>query len=154
LCARGQAALQGLYNPDRLQAPGTRDRDGNLVAVAWDDALGTLADRVRTSARAGRDRVAFLGPSEGPTLDDLIGRWLGVVGSTRRLVYEALDEEPGRSAAALCFGRSDLPVYRLDLADVILSFGADFLETWRSPVEFTRQYAAFHAPRQHAGGTT
>jgi molybdopterin-containing oxidoreductase family iron-sulfur binding subunit len=154
LCARGQAALQGLYNPDRLPGPRRRGRDGGLVAVGWDEALGVLTDRLRASARTGHNRVAFLGPPEGPTLDDLIARWLGVWGSTQRLVYEAFDEEPARSAAALCFGRSDLPIHRLDAADVILSFGADFLETWRSPVEFTRQYAAFRSPRKRAGDVT
>ena len=31
ICARGQAALQGLYNPDRLGEPKTRRADGTLV---------------------------------------------------------------------------------------------------------------------------
>ena len=152
LCARGQAALQGLYNPDRLPGPLRRGGDGLLTPIGWDEAHGLITDRLRACARA--DRVVFLGPSHGPTLDDLIVRWLGVWGSTRRLVYEAIDEEPARSAAELCFDRHDLPIYRLDAADVILSFGADFLETWRSPVEFTRQYAAFRAPRERAGEIT
>ena len=154
LCARGQAALQGLYNPDRLPGPRTRGGDGALVAVSWDDALATLGDRLRAAARAGPDRVAFLGPEQGPTLDDLIARWLGVWRSKRRVVHEALDDEPERSAAAICFRRTDLPVYRLDTADTILSFDADFLETWHSPVEFTRQYAAFRAPRTVDGTLT
>jgi anaerobic selenocysteine-containing dehydrogenase/Fe-S-cluster-containing dehydrogenase component len=154
LCARGQAALQGLYNPDRLPGPRKRGRHGELVAVTWDEALGLLGDRLRAAASAGRHRVAFLGAPQGPTLDDLILRWLGVWGSTQRVVYEPFDDEPERSAAALCFRRGDLPVYRLDAADVILSFGADFLETWRSPVELTRQYAAFRAPRDAGGALT
>ena len=31
ICARGQAALQGLYNPDRLGEPKTRQSDGTLT---------------------------------------------------------------------------------------------------------------------------
>src|SRR5512145_3545466 len=38
LCARGQAALQGLYNPDRFRTPMVK-RDGRLVASTWDEAL-------------------------------------------------------------------------------------------------------------------
>jgi len=154
ICARGQAALQGLYNPDRLPGPRTRGSDGQLVEVSWNDALATLGDRLRAAAQAGPDRVAFLGPEQGPTLDDLIGRWLGVWRSKSRFLYEALDHEPERNAAAICFHRTDLPVYRLDTADTILSFDADFLETWRSPVEFTRQFAAFRAPRTMDGTLT
>src|ERR1700682_1030511 len=36
LCARGQAALQGLYNPDRLARPQHRRADGSLAAISWD----------------------------------------------------------------------------------------------------------------------
>src|SRR5229473_927130 len=32
ICARGQAALQGLYNPDRLGKPNLRRADGMLTA--------------------------------------------------------------------------------------------------------------------------
>src|SRR5262249_54038924 len=72
LCARGQAALQGLYNPDRLSAPRTRGRDGALAETTWDDALALLSTRLGEAARAGRERVAFLAPLQGPTLDDLV----------------------------------------------------------------------------------
>src|SRR5437879_3798056 len=38
-CARGQAALQGLYNPDRLPHPQLRVANRGLRAIAWDDAI-------------------------------------------------------------------------------------------------------------------
>src|SRR5882762_11764780 len=38
LCARGQAALQGLYNPDRYRGPMAR-RNGQLQSVTWDEAI-------------------------------------------------------------------------------------------------------------------
>src|SRR5216110_1975682 len=41
LCARGQAALQGLYHPDRFAGPQRREGDV-LKSVAWDDALTSL----------------------------------------------------------------------------------------------------------------
>src|SRR5713101_2217347 len=154
LCARGQAALQGLYNPDRLAAPQQRRPDGTLSSATWEVATQTFAQRLQAAASAGANRVAFIGPPFGPTLDRIIERWLQTWGSHRRLYYEAIDEEPARAAAELCFGRSDLPIYHLEAAEVVLSFGADFLETWRSPVEFTRQYAAFRAPRLGHDGIT
>ncbi len=152
LCARGQAALQGLYNPDRLVTPQQRGSDGALSPITWEVGLQTLAQRLHAAAAAGTNRVAFIGPSSGPTLDRIVERWLQVWGSNRRLHYEALDEDAARAAAELCFGRGDLPVYQLDAAEVVLSFGADFLETWRSPVELTRQYAAFRKPRLGSNG--
>src|SRR2546423_8909604 len=45
LCARGQAALQGLYNPDRYRGPLIR-RNGQLQPVSWADALQVLAQKI------------------------------------------------------------------------------------------------------------
>ena len=41
LCARGQAALQGLYNPDRYRGPMIR-RDNRLQPATWDEALARV----------------------------------------------------------------------------------------------------------------
>src|SRR5919107_1155840 len=41
LCARGQAAVQGLYNPDRYRSPMINQR-GALVATTWENALRVL----------------------------------------------------------------------------------------------------------------
>ena len=46
LCSRGQAALQGLYNPGRLKGPMARGADGSLQDITWDDAIGRLAAKV------------------------------------------------------------------------------------------------------------
>src|SRR5574341_1311740 len=42
LCARGQAELQLLYNPDRIRSPRYQGRE-----ISWDEALGVLAERIR-----------------------------------------------------------------------------------------------------------
>src|SRR5678815_3939751 len=45
LCARGQASLQGLYNPDRYRGPMVR-KGGKLVQVTWDEALKVFRDKL------------------------------------------------------------------------------------------------------------
>src|SRR5882757_2147147 len=69
ICARGQAALQGLYNPDRLGKPQKRRGDGILQEIEWDEALKTLNDHLAAATKGGKDRVSFIGASQGPTLD-------------------------------------------------------------------------------------
>jgi len=154
ICARGQAALQGVYNPDRLAKPKKRNADGSLQEITWDEALKMLNDRLAAAAKAGKDRVAFIGSPQGPTLENVTKQWAGAYGSSRVAFWERLSDEPARAAAEVCFGRRDVPVYQLDQAAVIVSFGADFLETWGSPVEQIRQYAAFRSPRMRKGGLT
>src|SRR5919197_513467 len=45
LCARGQAALQGLYNPDRFRTPLIKT-GSTWRAATWDEAIALLAQRL------------------------------------------------------------------------------------------------------------
>ncbi|MGO9455016.1 MAG: molybdopterin-dependent oxidoreductase [Candidatus Binataceae bacterium] len=152
ICARGQAALQGLYNPDRLAYPMVRGDGGSLTRITWDEATRQLNDHLGAAAKAGKDRVVFLGTPQGPTFAKIVQSFLSAHGSGRAVFYESLTTEPQRAAAKSLFGRRDLPVYRIDKAETLISFSSDFLETGDSPVEYARQFAAFRDPRQHRSG--
>ncbi|HVA76575.1 MAG TPA: molybdopterin-dependent oxidoreductase [Candidatus Binataceae bacterium] len=154
ICARGQAALQGLYNPDRLAEPMLRGDGGALNKISWDEASKLLTDRLGAAAKAGRNRVAFVGAPQGPTFEKIARAFVAAYGSNQAIFYEALATESARSAAQTLFGRRDLPVYKIDAAETLISFGADFLETGPSPVELTRQYAEFRAPKTRRGQLT
>ena len=70
LCIRGQASLQGLYNPDRIPAP-QRRRTTNAAAgqsvldtISWDEARTTFVERILALRQAGRaDHIAIVTPS-------------------------------------------------------------------------------------------
>ncbi len=139
LCARGHASLQGLYNPDRLREPMRRTEAG-FQAISWDEAESLLLERVRGAG----NRMALVTGKEGPTLSALLDGIVETAGG-RRVEYEPLSEAPLREATRLAFGRDIIPTYRMEDADLIVSFGADFLETWLSPVEFGRSFARAHS---------
>ena len=144
LCARGQAALQGLYNPDRFTQPMKRTGD-SWAPISWEQAETELSEALASAQSAGRDRIAFVsGAGSGP-LDRLTDAWLTAFGSARRLRYEAFAYEPLREANRLTFGVATVPQHDFAAAHYILSFGADFLETWLSPTENARGFAASHA---------
>src|SRR3954449_11829051 len=46
LCSRGQAALQGLYNPGRLKGPMARNSSGGFEEITWDEAVAQLAGKL------------------------------------------------------------------------------------------------------------
>src|SRR5688572_24659525 len=57
LCARGQAGLQVLYNPDRIKAPMKRVGErfsGQFEEITWDEAIKTLADKLREVKAQGK----------------------------------------------------------------------------------------------------
>lgn len=139
LCARGHASLQGLYNPDRLREPMRRTESG-FQPISWDEAESLLMERVQGAG----NRMAVVTGKEGPTLSALLNGVVERAGG-RLVEYEPLSEAPLREATRLAFGRDVIPTYRMDDADLIVSFGADFLETWLSPVEFGRSFTRAHA---------
>ena len=64
LCARGQAALQGLYNPDRYRGPMMR-QGAELVPVTWDEASAALLQRLNEMHSAGTAaNAAFINQHE------------------------------------------------------------------------------------------
>ncbi len=148
LCARGEASLQGLYNPDRIRHPLRKGADGNLQPISWEEGERLLADRL-AELKGQRDRIAFVTPLLTGSLDRLIEAWLRALGGGRRLRYEAMSHEALREANRLAFGVQAVPFYDLEQSRVILSFGADFLETWLSPVEHAREFASM---RTYRGG--
>ena len=153
LCTRGQAALQGLYNPDRFRGP-QRRRTTNAAAgqsvfepVGWEEAETELAGRIRALVEAGNaDRIAVVTPLLSGTLDALVDRWAAAVGGARRLRYEAFAYEPLRAANRILFDRPSVPSHDFGGADLIVSFGADFLETWLSTVSQSRAFADARRP--------
>jgi len=147
LCPRGQAALTGLYNPDRFNGPRLRQGD-DLAAASWSEAQTVLADRLQTIRQQGRgERVVFLTGLVNDSMAQLIGDWLAALGGGRHVIYEPFAYEPLRQANREVFAEDSIPRYRLDQADFLISFGAGFLETWLSNVEYARQFAIFHTPQ-------
>jgi len=142
-CARGQAFLQGLYDPDRLTRPQER-REGKARDSDWNRALQALGQQL--AALRGSGRVAVISDLQTGSLEALIRRWLGAFGSDRYLIYEPLNYEPVREANRAVYGRAEIPDYRFDQADLIVSFAADFLETWISPVKFIGRFASGRVP--------
>ncbi len=143
LCMRGQAALQGLYNPDRLAQPLLKE-GAHHRPVSFKKALALLRERLDTAAARGKNRVRLVTETLDCALSDLFDRAVRHWRSEAALVYEPVGYQSLRAACRLLFDTDTLPDYRLEAADLIVSFGADFLETWASPVAYARRFKAAH----------
>jgi len=143
LCARGQAAIQALYDPDRVAGPMVRDDSGHWQPAAWEDALGSVGAAL--SAAMGAGRVAFVSGLETGALAELVDVFLMVLGSERYLRYEPIGLQDLARAHDLVLGQRHVPAVRLTNCDYVLSFGADFLDTWLSPVRLSAEYGSARA---------
>ncbi len=133
LCARGQSALQGLYNPDRFRTPMLR-RNDRLAPTTWETALSTLAARLAAVRAGGQGgNVAFLNQAESGSFPALLDDWLGALGFPPHLAYDAEADLAARAANRQSYGVA-WPSLDFTRAKLIVSFGADFLETWGASV--------------------
>jgi anaerobic selenocysteine-containing dehydrogenase/Fe-S-cluster-containing dehydrogenase component len=137
LCARGQAALHGLYDPDRIKGPLRKNHKGEFEAVKWDDALNAVASELGGEhMQLWGSHTAFVSDLQTGSLELLMRRWLGLFGSRRLILYEPISYE---NVKGIYDGV--VPSYNIADCDYLVSFGADFLDTWISPVEYARQFA-------------
>ncbi len=139
LCSRGQAGLQSLYNPDRLMGPMARNAAGKWDAITWDDAIARFAAKVG----AANGALAVINGYGASTFSSMLTRWTAALnGFITNFVPFA--REPERLANQKTWGRDDLPQYDFGAARYIVSFGADYLETWGSTVDYQRGFAQAH----------
>lgn len=160
LCARGQASLLGLYDPDRIPWPRLRRKpDAPWLAVAQPEPKNPAAATgdggwaqlypVLGRTLAGARHIGFISDLQSGSMAELIRQWLTALSPRATaddyLVFEPLNYEPLRVANEKLFGRAEIPDYRLDRCDFLVSFGADFLETWLSPVQLSRRFTQMRA---------
>ena len=148
---RCEAGLQALYHPERIAGPLVKDPVlGTLQPIGWDAALDLLRGKLQELS----DRRAMLmvtGPLRG-NLALLVDRFSKVYGG-RHLAFEAMEEAAFHKVTREMLGQQVLPTFDIRNSQYLLSFGADFLSTWTSPVQFARNYGEFRQGEGRERGT-
>jgi Fe-S-cluster-containing dehydrogenase component len=149
LCARGQSALQGLYNPDRYRGPLVR-RNGHLESVGWDEALQIFSQKLgEVRSRGGAAGAVFINQHESGSFPGFLDSWLAGFGMPAHLSYDA-----GADHAAIAANRQSYGVAwpRLDFraARLVVSIGADFLDSWGAMVPQQLDFADARADHDKA----
>jgi len=145
LCARGQTAVQGLYNPDRLTGPFRQNGrgTGNHTALTWDEAIIVIKDAINSHQASEMGFLLGLAPDHLFDLVNEITTALEGPAPHRHGAFGYLESRNTLAEAAKnVLGQRNLPVFDIGKSDVTFSFGADFLSTWLSPVAYTRGYAS------------
>ena len=156
LCARGQAAIQVTYHPDRITQPLKRSGnrgEGRYEAISWDDALTELIGRLDMLAGGGNQKaLAFVGRPGASRRQALVSQFLAGYGAPAPVTFELFGDDVLRRANAMSFGRQQLPTIDFANARYVLSFGADFLGTWNSPVAQAVGYGRMRQDRPGVRG--
>ncbi len=137
-CGLGQAGVQHHYNPDRVREPLLR-KGSQGETITWEKAYALIAEKLNG---VSGEEIAFLTGGVSGHLKALLGNYLDSFGCKNHFVYEAIAPAVLRAANKKSYG-VEMPRFNISKAKVVLSFGADFLGSWISPVHFSQQYAQF-----------
>lgn len=134
--ARVQASILELYDPDRLQFPSIKNEK-----ISWDEMDKQVVNRLNKIQQSGK-KLAIVTPTIiSPSTKKVFDLFKSIYPNTEIINYDSFSVSVVLEANALCFNKPLIPSYQFDKADLVVSFGADFLSSWISPVEFTKQWS-------------
>ncbi len=139
LCARGQSSIQSHYDPDRIREPLKRAANGSFKPISWTDAVLEISKALTDGA--GK-KSAIITESQTGSINNLISHMQSNFAGLEHLTYSLLGKSEFDASIEKAFGRNLKANYNFAKADVIVSFGADFLGTYLSPVEFAKGFSS------------
>lgn len=135
--ARVQASVLNLYDNNRFKNP---TKDG--LEIDWDTLDSEISSQLKSISDEGKEIVLLTGTIISPSSRKLIEDFKIAYPTTKWITYDAVSYQAIRNAHNKQFGASIIPTYQISKAKLILGFNVDFLGTWLSPTEFTKQYSA------------
>ncbi|HSF82108.1 MAG TPA: molybdopterin-dependent oxidoreductase [Anaerolineales bacterium] len=156
VCPKANAALQVLYDPDRIKNPlrqvGERG-SGNWQPISWDEAIGIIAQRLsEIRANPGPHTVAFMTGRVRGQMGGLIDRFLAAYGSPNHIRHDSLSVDGERIGNELMYGHREQLGYDWDNCNYVLSFGRAFLEASRPTVRQIRAFSSMRRDRPNRRG--
>jgi MoCo/4Fe-4S cofactor protein with predicted Tat translocation signal len=134
--AQVEASVLSLYDNYRLRGPriGEKSSDWETIDKEIISKLGEV------STKGGQIRIVsntVLSPSAKAAIEKFKAKYP----TTQHIQYDQTSYYGVLKANEESFGKAMIPSYDFSKANVIVSVGADFLGTWLSPIEYTKQYA-------------
>ena len=127
-----EASVLSLYDKERLTGPYLAGEKTD-----WASLDAEVKSKVSSAGNVKIVSNTVLSPSTLKALD----LFSESVGGAEVIMYDPLSNYGIAKASESMYGQAVVPSYSFDKAKTIVSFGADFLGTWISPIEFAGQYA-------------
>lgn len=135
--ARIQASVLNLYDDARLKGPIKAGAE-----ITWEKADEEIMAQL-ASLKAENGKVVLLSSTIiSPSTREAIRIFTENHPNTEWIQYDPVSASGILLANQKSFGSGFIPDYRFDKAKVVVSFGADFLGSWLSTVEYTKGYTA------------
>jgi molybdopterin-containing oxidoreductase family iron-sulfur binding subunit len=135
--AQVEASVLSLYDNARLRGP----RAGDNKKASWEELDKAIVDKLSALAVSGGKIAIVSNTILSPSTKAVIEKFKTKYPATTHIQYDQVSYYGMTRANEESFGTAMIPSYDFSKAKVIVSVAADFLNTWLSPIEFTKQYA-------------
>jgi anaerobic selenocysteine-containing dehydrogenase len=145
-CPRSHLALQQVYDPDRVKTPMKRtnpqkgrNEDPKFVPISWDEALGTIADKIMELRNNNETHKYMLMRGRYSYMRDVLyDRMTKIIGSPNNISHSAICAEAEKFGPYFTEGHWGYRQYDVQRAQYILLWGAD-------PLAANRQVSHYSA---------
>ncbi len=124
--ARIQASVLSLYDSTRLQGPTSKGEN-----VEWSDLDAAVKSKINALKGSGKQIALLTQTYASPSTSRLIAEFKAANENVNHVTYDAIAEDEALNAFEAKYGQRALADYDFEKADLIVSFGADFLSDWQ-----------------------
>ncbi len=139
--ARVQASVLSLYDSGRLKNPMKSGTESD-----WETVDTDIINQLNDIKNSGGNIALLTSTIISPSTKQLISDFSTKYGNVRHVQMDSISYHGMLEANLSTFGVRALPTYHFDKADVIVSFGADFLGNWGS-TDYATDYATGRNPK-------
>jgi molybdopterin-containing oxidoreductase family iron-sulfur binding subunit len=135
--ARVQASIVSLYDNARIKNPLKKENQ-----ITWADVDKEIINSLKKIHKSGKEITLLTSTIFSPSTLKAIEDFKAKYPTTKVVNYDVASYSGIVDAFKETTGKSGIPYPQFDKADMIVSFGADFLGTWLLPTEFTLAYVS------------
>ncbi len=136
ICAKGQASILNLYDPDRISHPYIDN-----VKSSWKKLDTEILAELKKASENNKEIAIVSYRINSPSTYKALQQFKKKYPSANFYFYESFGEETKRKSWQLCYGTDQLPKIDLDKANIVISLDSDFLSREGNFIENTRLYS-------------
>ncbi len=124
--ARVHASVLSLYDSTRLQGP-----LANGEPIEWNALDAAVKSKLGSLGNSGQQIALLTQTYASPSTERLMAELKAAYGNINHVTYDAISEDAALTAYEGKYGERALADYDFEQAELIISFGADFLGDWQ-----------------------
>ncbi len=137
ICAKGQASILNLYDPERLREPLKNNKKVN-----WETIDKEIINILKSSIGNNKKIVIVTNTVISPTANKVFEEFQTKYTNTKIISYDLFNDNQRRNAWFKCYGTYEYPSIKWNDAEVVLSLDSDFLGNEGNFIENTIKFTS------------